>query len=428
MRSVALAAVLVAGCNAGLPSAAPGAATTDGAAGPDLGLAADLAQAPPDLVLGQPSSVYPAPFPAPPQVESEGGTVLVRPRLVPMFFSNDDPRLVAQAVDFETRVGATAYWQATTAEYGVGPATASPAVMLAETSSGTIDDRQIGAWLQAKINAADPELPAPTTGDIYVIHYPLGTTITLQGTRSCASFGAYHANTFATVNKRRSPVAYAVIPRCAGNGRAPTIDDITTPTSHELVEAVTDPYPYSSPLGYASVDGDHAFWGLRGGELGDMCEGFSSSFMRFPPELPFEVQRTWSNASVAAGKNPCVPAPAGEVYFNAVPEAQDPVTIKFGQQSFDVLGVQVPLGTSKTVLLDLYSDGPTGGPWTVSVDNINPQRAYLSFSLDRDSGQNGEKLQLTITSVSPSPSGAARYVIRSQLGDVAHSWFGEVGQ
>ena len=61
-----------------------------------------------DGAEGTPSTDYPAPFPAPPQVVDFGGPVLASPKFVPVFFSNDDPTMVSQIVGFVAQVGATA--------------------------------------------------------------------------------------------------------------------------------------------------------------------------------------------------------------------------------------------------------------------------------------------------------------------------------
>src|SRR5436305_824959 len=93
---------------------------------------------PPPTTRGAPAPSPPSP--APPRGARVGGPVLDQPRFVPVFFSNDDMTLVPKFVDFNTRLGTSAYWSKTTAEYGVGPATTVPAVVVAETASGTIDD------------------------------------------------------------------------------------------------------------------------------------------------------------------------------------------------------------------------------------------------------------------------------------------------
>ena len=96
---------------------------------------------------------------------------------------------------------------------------------------------------------------------------------------------------------------------------------------------------------------------LGGGEVGDLCAQEPGAFTQFP-ELAYTVQRTWSNAAAMASHDPCVPALANEVYFNAVPELNDTITIG---GMFTMLGVQIPVGQTKTIDLDLFSDGDTGG-------------------------------------------------------------------
>jgi hypothetical protein len=223
-------------------------------------------------------------------------------------------------------------------------------------------------------------------------------------------------------------VAYAVIPRCESFGDLTGIDAITGVTSHELIEASTDPYPFNDPA-YAQVDQDHYYWSsaLGGGEVGDLCAQNPGAFTFFD-ELPYAVQRTWSNVSIAAGHDPCVPEVAKEVYFNVVPELDDQITLGGGGSAS---GVSVPLGTTKTITLDLYSDGPTSGPFTVKV--IDAQQLFggtssFKFALDKSSGVNGDKIQLTITTNTASKRKHGTFAIESHLGSETNYWFGLIGE
>ncbi|HZS40193.1 MAG TPA: hypothetical protein VFF06_25355 [Polyangia bacterium] len=384
---------------------------------------------------GMVSNVYPAPHPDPPQVNDALGPVLKNPVIVPVFFSNDDATQKASLEDFVSKVGATAYWTAATKEYGVNAATATAPVELTETATGTLDDSAIQTWLAGKLNANDPAFPAATSGTVYALHYPAGVTITLQGgfmggtQQSCSSFGGYHSNTSLDANHGSVRVAYAVIPRCPGVRGLTMLETTTGAESHELVEAATDPFPQSVPA-YGQVDDNHLYWmfALGGGEVGDLCAQDPGAFTKFP-ELPYVVQRTWSNAAAAAGHDPCVPAPAGQVYFNAVPELNDTITIG---GMFTMLGVQIPVGQTKTIDLDLFSDGDTGGPWTVKAEDYaqltGMGASSFTFALDRTTGQNGEKLHLTITTNKASAYNAGIFVVSSKLGTKTHYWFGLVGE
>jgi len=78
--------------------------------------------------------------------------------------------------------------------------------------------------------------------------------------------------------------------------------------------------------------------------------------------------------------------PSGEVYFNSALVPTDNVIF---QGEFVTHGVKIPLGTSRTVEVDLYSDGPTSGPWTLAASATVGE---LGLSFDVSSGVNGDKV------------------------------------
>ncbi len=281
--------------------------------------------------------------------------MLTSPQIYPVFFSNDDATTVASLTDFSMGIGSTSYWTATTSEYGVGPATGHAAIKIPTAAPATIDDSAIQTWLATQFATAGSGFPAPDQNTLIVIYYPAGTTVTLQGAASCQQFGGYHNS--ATVGGQQ--IAYAVVPRCNG---------ITTTgaASHELIEASTDPHPMVDPA-YVQVDDGDIYWELYlgGGEVGDMCAQFPAVFTTFPP-FNYTVQRTWSNKSAAMGHDPCVPELPGEVYFNAAPVLPDIVSINLQGQTTMVKAVKIPPGMSKTIPVELWSEGPTA-PWTVSA-------------------------------------------------------------
>jgi hypothetical protein len=69
-------------------------------------------------------------------------------------------------------------------------------------------------------------------------------------------------------------------------------------------------------------------------------------------------------------------------------------------QSGTTRGIQVPIGQSVTVEVVLYSDAPSAD-WNVTAIDVaqryNQQPPELSFSFDKTTGNNGDKLMLTIT-------------------------------
>jgi hypothetical protein len=363
---------------------------------------------------------YPAPFPAPPQVIDGGGPVLAHPKLYPVFFAGDDASTVASLTDFTQKVGGTAYWTATTSEYGVGAATGEAAIQLTESAPGTIDDTAIQTWLAQEFAAGAP-FPAPDADTLMVLYYPMGTTITLQGDTSCQVFGGYHNSAMIAGGQE---IAYAVVPRCDG-----TVATATKAASHELIEGSTDPYPETNPA-YVQVDNEDIYWQLllQGGEVGDMCAQFPNVFTTFAP-LDYVVQRTWSNAAAKAGKDPCVPELPGEVYFNAAPVMSDMATLSVEGQSFMVRTVHVPVGGSASIPVELFSEGPTSAPWTVQGIDPAPMLGspqLLDLSVAPATGQNGDVAMLTINVLKAGPGNVELFYLTSSQGSQQGLWIGLV--
>jgi hypothetical protein len=355
-----------------------------------------------------PLDVYPAPHPAMPSVVDLGGQTLTAPNIVPIFYSGDPSQ--TDLVAMVSGLGASSYWSATTSEYGIGPATSSPPLVIAGPAPAILDDSAVQSLLDMNLDGPTSLWGTPAPNDIYLLFVPPGTDLV-------AGFPAYHSF---TANSLDELIVYAVVSYEPG-------DDMTYPASHELIEATTDP-EFSA---YAIVDANDGAWGLPlpGGsglaagsaELGDMCELYTSSAY-VPPDLPFTVQRTWSNASAAASHDPCVPIPSGEVYFNSAIVPTDNVVIAGGLAITH--GVKILASESRTIEIDLYSDAPTSGPWTLSAETAAV--GALTFSFDKNTGVNGDKVHLTIT-VAPSATGDEPFTIVSTLGAMTTYWYGVVG-
>ncbi len=396
------------------------ASTGGGGAGGDMG---------PDI--GEPSDKYPGPHSPAPKVVNLGGPVLAAPVVVPVFWSNDQPTIVAQIKDFEEKVGATDYWKATTKEYGVGVLKAAPAIDLPEPAPANITDAQIQAWLADKLNSDDPAFPVADKNTVYGLHYPKGTIITAgsgaQTQKSCEVFGGYHSSITLDAAHGGQRVAYMVMPRCANFNGLTGIDVMTATESHELIEAATDPYPQDIPA-YGTVDSAHFYWAfvLGGGETADMCAQWPGADTTFP-ELDYVVQRSWSNKAASAGHNPCVPVHADSgPYFNAVPVFKDVISLAGGK----IKGLKIPVGESKSIDIQLFSDADTGGPFTVQAltdADFWGGPKELDFTWDQDSGQNGQTLHLTVEVLKGNSFNAQFFYLVSTLGQEQNYWIGVVG-
>ena len=314
-----------------------------------------------------------------PTVVSEGGTVLTAPKVVPIFFSGDSA-MQTQVEAFLGQLTTSPYWTSISKEYGVGALSLGASIVSTDTPPVTDDALQ--AWITSHVGM---DWPAEDGNTIYSVFLPAGVTLTASFGASCMAFGGYHEE------NASGAIVYALLPRCDD-----TIDTLTLALSHELLEASTDPHPNTAPA-YNVVDNDDVIWEVTpGGELGDMCEYADGVRQRLVGN--FLVQRTWSNQSAAAGHDPCVPAMAAP-YVEAVPLVTD-ITVDFGGgQVIPTRGLSIPIGTTKVVEVDLYSDAPAAD-WTVEALDVGATylgHPELSVALDKPTGGNGSKMQLTIT-------------------------------
>jgi hypothetical protein len=120
---------------------------------------------------------------------------------------------------------------------------------------------------------------------------------------------------------------------------------------HEILEALTDPYPFTSAAYRASGVAFETIPGAgNGGELGDLCE------YRPPIPGPFALPRGWSNAASDAGFNPCVPEPAGIAPWGVLWAPLAPVVMDPDQQVTLALPALSPEGAG-TWPLCVYANG-----------------------------------------------------------------------
>ena len=338
-----------------------------------------------------------------PSVIYGGAELLLAPKVITVTFPGDT--LASELDQFGASLTSSAYWKAVSTGYcesastciGDGPTGTSVALTTAAGASYT-DSSQGGAstlqtYLQGLISSN--KVPAPDANTIYALYFPASTTITLDGATSCQVFGGYHNST--TVNGQT--VVYAVIPECAPQGGGLSLlQETTISGSHEVVEGSTDPVNGQTTAGFYldfSQQSSVGWNNMGGGEIGDLCVDFLGLGQDETTENGFTVQRIWSVDNAAAGKNPCVPIPAGEVYFNAFPT---------------VSAVVVDVGKSKTIEVDALADGAMSA-WSVTpvdMTDQSGQTTYLSFTMPGSTStmygpevqiSSGGKIELTVTMV-----------------------------
>ena len=157
---------------------------------------------------------------------------------------------------------------------GHGQRTGSTVLTSSEPGK-TVTDAAIQKMLQSEITAGT--LPGKTANSLYFVFLPPGTQVDQGGSKSCTSFCGYHDST--TDN-----IFYAVMPYpgCAGcEGGLAIPDALTSTSSHELCEAITDPVPGTG------------WYDDANGEIGDICAWKTKTLGSYV------VQLEWSNSADA---------------------------------------------------------------------------------------------------------------------------------
>jgi hypothetical protein len=374
---------------------------------------------------GPSTGPYPALRPDIAQIVDQGGMVLTTPKIVTVTWTADPNEAALE--DFGDKLGASAYWKQVAGEYGVGAATSGAAnhVRVSTPPPATIEVTDLETWFTQQVqNASTSGWPAWDPQTSYVVYVPTATHLTSGGADTCT----LHASLHSEVTVGTNAVTYVFIDESC-HGPLSVLDGATSAASHEIIEDVTNPHPYSGKA-YIGFDSTHLAWALLDGsqddEVGDTCENFADAVFTGPADLPYALQRMWSNAAAGAGHSPCVPQ-SSEPYFNVTPLGQEMLNVLVGvaQTPATALGYRVPVGSSKTFDVAYYSDAPTG-LWDLTAaegDGImaaTPSSVRLSVA--HGTGANGQRDSVTVTVDSAPAGGNAILVtlISSAQGHTTH--------
>ena len=146
---------------------------------------------------------------------------------------------------------------------------------IAPLAGTVVQDSDLQNLLATSISSG--ALPAPTASMLYVMFLPAGVTVQIGQDVSCQTFCGYHNNFSLPTG---AAVYYAVLPypSCAGClGGMSALNALTTITSHEISEAITDPVPGSG------------WYDDTNGEIGDICAWQERQ------DGPYTVQLEFSN-------------------------------------------------------------------------------------------------------------------------------------
>ncbi len=321
-----------------------------------------------------------------PQIPANGGPVIAAPKIVTVTFTGYDQDATMKA--FGDWVVSSSWLTAVGHDYGVGAGVHTAHVVLPAPPS-TVSDLDVQSLLEQKLgdgtlpSAEGPDAgsvdagPGVPGGYLYVFFYPSSTTTGsfLGGPTTCVDvggghfLGGYHWET----QSGAYHVPYAVVPECKGAGGVEGPGDLEVAASHEIMEASSDPFPYSETA-YAIIDPNDP-WVATAGEVGDLCEG------QVTQEAGFSAQRIWSNSAAAADAPPCVPTPPGG-FYNVSPSPQ---------------GTQiVAAGSSVTFTLTGFSTQPAA-PWSLDALSFGQASFQPTAVLSTHSIANGATATLTVT-------------------------------
>lgn len=138
--------------------------------------------------------------------------------------------------------------------------------------AASVTDQAIQQLLQQEISK-NKAFPQPSPNTLYFVFLPSGTIVVQGGSSSCQQFCGYH-------DVIGNQIFYAVMPfpDCAGCvGGLTQIDALTSTSSHELCEAITDPIP------------GQGWYDDANGEIGDICAWKTKNLGNYV------VQLEWSN-------------------------------------------------------------------------------------------------------------------------------------
>jgi hypothetical protein len=312
-----------------------------------------------------------------------GGPKLAHPALVPIFYANDVD--APELTQYSQWIVTSQWLDLVGREYGIGQGSVPAVVHRTDNAPATIDDAQIIDLLF--VGLADHSLPAPTPDTLYVFNAP--STVTFGGLRSCIDFGGYHGSA------RRDGVelAYAVIVTCTNW----TVFDRQLVTSHELIEAATDPYPSNNPG--VQLRDDASPWLAFGEEVADLCQRGDDS--EYVMESGFFAQRSYSNTAAAADQNPCVPQKLGPSYFNVVLD-------------LDALPRIAP-GTHQTIQMSGWSSNDIAD-WQIRAVPAKVGTATLTLGAQMIGNNKSTTLDVAVPSTTPTGSSILMFVASNAAG------------
>jgi MYXO-CTERM domain-containing protein len=237
------------------------------------------------------------------------------------------------------------------------------------------------------------KVPKPDDDTLYMMYFPSNIDPTLSGSHSCVAGGgfcAYHSS----FSFNGQNAYYGVMPdtptRCTPGCGPSGFAGLTDVSSHELIEAMTDP-----DVGQNNV----AWYDNANGEIGDICATGGTS--EYGTVDGFTVQKEWSNSL-----NACI--------------LTNP---KFNVNDFTVAAapatVDVPVGGHATTVLTLTKTANSMADTVALSAPTPPTGLNASFMPTSVSSDNGTST-VTIAAAPTASVGATKITVTLKGTSVTH--------
>ena len=251
-----------------------------------------------------------------------------------------------------------------TGQFTITPSAANAPKAPGCSATNGVTDAQIQAELKAQVTAG--HLPAADTNTYYVVHFPANVSISQGGSCSgvAGGFCAYHGTVAAGA---LSEFYYGVIPdfttpgMTSGCGGSTRYGNETSVSSHELIEAITDP-----EVGIATVTGPPLAWyDTVNGEIGDICNAQQATIIG-TDNASYVVQTEFSNAQ----NNCVVTGPSGPVNDFSMAVSPSSVSVTTGASGTATVSTALTKGVAQTVNLTV-AGVPAGATASFSPTSVS---------------------------------------------------------
>lgn len=178
--------------------------------------------------------------------------------------------------------------------------TITPTTNHGKSGQPRLTDTDIGTELATQIN--NGVLPVPGANTLYMLYFPQNFAITIGGANSCSSWCGVHTFTTQTIDGVSTQIPYGVIPDQSSSGcmngcsSGTAFQQTTITSSHEMAEAITD--PFIAPTATTCTTGNS--WCP---EIGDPCGCKAAETITDIGGNTFSVQPIWHVDSNSCSEN-----------------------------------------------------------------------------------------------------------------------------